>query len=264
MEKHFHLKANLIDVKGDWGMEVNGTWTGAIGQVLNGVIWLQSKSINFINFAIQQSDIAMCGLTRTYNRLKILDFTQFIFLSKMSFMLQNTDYWYNDWIFARSFSHATWISLLSTYLLSAFVLNVHLYKMSYPKTLFKLFAILMNQCKLNKTNCLFVFNIFFSYISPNIAIKLYKSDQIYIVRFILTLLIVGNFFLKSYYNCNFSSLLAFRTKYYPIKGTMDLVNAANSDSYNILVYSSSSYHTLFKNANSDSILYYAIGQHLNR
>ena len=98
----------------------------------------------------------------------------------------------------------------------------------------------------------------------NIAVKLYKNEQTFIARFILTLLIVGNFFLKSNYNCNFSSLLAFRTTYRPIEGTLDLMNAANTDSYIILVYSSSSYHSLFIDAKPDSNLYYAIGQHINR
>ena len=65
-------------------------------------------------------------------------------------MLQNTDYWYNDWIFARSYSYSIWILLLATYLILAFVLNVHLYKVNYHEILFKLFGILMDQCKFNK------------------------------------------------------------------------------------------------------------------
>ena len=87
----------------------------------------------------------MCDLTQTQERLSVVDFTQYIFQNKVAFMTQNTNLWYNDWIYVRSFSKLTWITLLLTYLSSAFVLIM--YKMKYHITLLRLFGILLNQCK---------------------------------------------------------------------------------------------------------------------
>lgn len=38
MEWYYQIKFNLIDCEGDWGMNFNGTWTGALGQVYYKVI----------------------------------------------------------------------------------------------------------------------------------------------------------------------------------------------------------------------------------
>ena len=37
LERHVQFKANLIDANGNWGINVNGTWSGAIGQIYYGV-----------------------------------------------------------------------------------------------------------------------------------------------------------------------------------------------------------------------------------
>ncbi|KAI2800319.1 hypothetical protein BLOT_013847 [Blomia tropicalis] len=225
MEWYYQIKFNLIDCKGDWGMNFNGTWTGALGQVYYKVI--------------NQSDIAMCGMTNTPERSAIVDFTHVIYENKLTFMLQNADYWYNDWIYARSFSKVTWILLFSTYLMSALTLIIS--KMDIEETFFRIFKILLSQ-----------------------SIKLTENDSKPVVRFILIILIVCNYFLTSNYNCNFSSLLAFRSKYCPIKGKSDLMKAAKTDSYNILVHINTSYHSMFIYSEPDNILYQAIGKHLNR
>ena len=42
LEKRFQFRANLIDGHQQWGMQVNGTWTGVVGQVYNGVNYTYS------------------------------------------------------------------------------------------------------------------------------------------------------------------------------------------------------------------------------
>lgn len=42
--ERYNFRYNLIDANQQWGMIVNGTWTGAIGQVVYGV-WLYEIQI---------------------------------------------------------------------------------------------------------------------------------------------------------------------------------------------------------------------------
>lgn len=92
----------------------------------------------------------MCGMTSTPERSAIVDFTHVIYENKLTFMLQNADYWYNDWIYARSFSKVTWILLFSTYLMSALTLIIS--KMDIEETFFRIFKILLSQCKYKMCN----------------------------------------------------------------------------------------------------------------
>ena len=109
---------------------------------------------------LKRSDVALCGLTRTWHRLQILDYSIYTDMNEWSFWMLSPGYVSRTWIFARPFNYQIWTPIIIAFVLIALLLvysSVPLLissttviresKDSVQKILLQLYGICINQGK---------------------------------------------------------------------------------------------------------------------
>ena len=128
LEQKFNFRSNLIDHKHDWGVRVNESWTSAIGSV----------QINLSQFGI-------CAIVQSYERSKVVDFSNFIIQNEVVFISQSPSIDNRNWLAVQPFQTSLWLSIILTIL----IVNVFLAILKFSKNgaILCLIAVYLKQCK---------------------------------------------------------------------------------------------------------------------
>lgn len=102
LEKRFNFRSNLLHSNDNWAQIVNGSWTGVVGNIVNGI-----------------SQIGMCMLSFTPERSRVIDFTTFTFIDQTTFISSSPSSKQVEFIFD---SKIVWLVNLPMFVLVALVI----------------------------------------------------------------------------------------------------------------------------------------------
>ena len=231
---------------------MNGSWTGIIGHIVNGVRYRKlSKGINTLKTLMQNrigkqtSHFGICVISHTNARQEYVDFTRYIYLNSITFMSHSPGLMQREWLITSPFSTVTWI-LIILFLDGLTLLLTLMYRHWHFNVFITvhrdLFGILLNQ------------NI----------IRDYKEFQCSATRLVLAFWILGALILSNAYSSSFYSILVVPVFGSPIDSIDDLIKVVQSDSKFIAMNGRSIYWYDLVNAKADNYVYYTLGEHLNR
>lgn len=116
MMSKYNFSVNYIDAQSSWGaLDENGSWVGVIGHILTG-----------------RSNMAICEVSRTNERIKVVDFTTHTFLDQMVFMSQSPSKQHRDFFLTNQLSVDVKLCQLVSYLLILASLMI-VYKVHFQK-----------------------------------------------------------------------------------------------------------------------------------
>ena len=107
MMERYNFSVRYIDAHNSWGAIENGKWVGVIGHILNGT-----------------SNMAICEVGRTRERLEVVDFTTYTLLDQVVFMSQSPTRQQTDLFFSEQMSAGVKLCQLASYLLILAMLMV--------------------------------------------------------------------------------------------------------------------------------------------
>jgi len=154
LKKRFNFTAALTNANQDWGILINGSWTGVMGQVLNKASLCTVCIVSILNLNIlfppQTTQMGICGISQTKEREKYVDFTRYIYLNALTFVSRSPGLAKREWIVAHPFQPLIWV-LIFVYLLGISLLIYFVTaKHSRPQLNVLgqcVMGILLNQCK---------------------------------------------------------------------------------------------------------------------
>ena len=148
-EKRYNFRSKLVDAKQIWGEMINGQWNGLIGLVSNQVRVTQSFfSLHSNSSFLQSVDFGICGVSHTYDRSKVVDFTFITDVEELAFISRGPIVKSQKWIILEPFLFELWLALL----VSTVVIWAILRWLSRDSTTFiatKLYQILLYRGKLH-------------------------------------------------------------------------------------------------------------------
>ena len=138
LQTKFKFNSNLIDGKQIWGRLLFGRWTGVIGHIVN-----------------KTSHLAICDISRTLERLKVVDYSYPIYVDELTFMSRSPGLRSRDWMVFSPFNWVVWLCNMCSWVIlgSVFYLALRFNKKLISRVpsgfsiAIKLYAIYMGQCK---------------------------------------------------------------------------------------------------------------------
>ncbi|KAJ6221968.1 hypothetical protein RDWZM_000513 [Blomia tropicalis] len=222
LERKYNFYSKLVFANQIWGQKVNGTWNGMIGNVV-----------------YQKSDIAVCGLTRTTQRMLDVSFTNFVFDDVIIFFMESPGIAKRNWMFLKPFKLDVWLTLALSFASLSFLL--YLISPSNDRINLNLFGMLINQSILKNEKCFAT-----------------------IIRLLIGIWILVAFILTNTYSSSFYSILTIPVYEKTINTIRDLATAAIHDTHYILTWPNSSYTSIFTKADPSNKPFYEIGKHIIR
>src|SRR5699024_91202 len=107
----------------------------------------------------QQSNMALCGIGRSPDRLKVVDFSSYVSVDEITYFLQRPKYAKRDWIVLEPFSLHIWAVIFAMFIACSLIRSYAL-PLSFKNMLFRLFAITISQCKFFHIQIMFTLNLF--------------------------------------------------------------------------------------------------------
>lgn len=99
LAKRWNFSYQFIDSQQDWGTFENNIWTGSIGLIKNKTV-----------------DMGMCGISHTYSRSLIVDFSFITFIDSIGFLTKFPEKLSRKWLLFQSFPLQNWITILLSYI----------------------------------------------------------------------------------------------------------------------------------------------------
>ncbi len=205
----------------------------------------------FYFYLSQTSDLGLCYISRTLDRLRAVSFSSPIFVDELTFMSLSPKLLSRDWLVFAPFNLVVWLCNLSSGLLITVV--------AYG-TLHSRFA--SDRYGIRPPSAVAIsLQLYAVYLGQSGSLR---WEQVPTVRLLYGFWVLAVLILANSYGGCFYSILAVPEFERPVDTLADVEEIARSDSGQLVTFADSSYLEMFVNASADAGLFYAIGQHLNR
>lgn len=153
LEKKFNFRSSFVDGGQKWGMQLsNGTWDGIVGQVLYKVCFRVFNVLKiklYLSRPLQESDFAICDISYSRKRLKVVDFASIIYYNELTFMSQSPRQLSRNLLFLKPFPPSVWALSLASFISILLFFKFCKKRNTMDKFRLKLLGIFLKQCKLN-------------------------------------------------------------------------------------------------------------------
>ncbi len=226
LENRFNFRANLLYAHQVWGTKLinESSWSGMFGMVENG-----------------SSTFALCVISQSFARAQSFAFTEILFFNEITFVSPPP----NEKGTRLSLILAPFSVLIWALIVLSTVLIIALLTFTGSNTLDLVVVFLKITLKQSLT--------FTSSTKSQVG-----------VQFLVGLWIVSTLILSTFYTSIYFSILTVPQTTKPIDSIEDLIEVANSDSFQVILTKNSLLHQQIMTSNKDDCLFYAIGQHINR
>lgn len=132
LEKQYNFRSQLVDENQSWGILINGTWSGSLGDVQSGI-----------------TQIGLCDISVSEERSTVVDFSRFIYQNELTFITHCPGLIQDVWIIGKPLENSIWFCIANTILILSCILILmsHSKITFYGKYILILHQIATRQCR---------------------------------------------------------------------------------------------------------------------